>query len=96
MSGGRGTAPNPMAGHPDIGGILPGTNGRYFAIEVKAKGGRFLPRQVEWATRAKDEKVFYLVAYSLADVIEAFREYLPSLTKSETEDAVDSLEDCRF
>ena len=93
LSAGRGKAPSPMAGHPDIAGILPGSGGRYFAIEVKTKGGRFRPKQIEWAARASTEKVFYLVAYSIADVIREFGPYIPKLTPGEMADAIDSAGD---
>jgi hypothetical protein len=89
--GGGGMAPNPMAGHPDLAGILTGSGGRYFAVECKKPGGRFRPKQIEWAARATNEKVFYLVAYSVADVIRAFSPYVPKLTKAEIDDAVESV-----
>jgi len=59
---------NPMAGHPDIAGLLPG--GRYFTVEVKDKGGRYSQAQLDWALRLQQNGAIYITATSLEEVRE--------------------------
>ena len=62
-------AKNPMAGHPDIAGIVPNSGGRYFAIEVKRqKGGRLSDGQKEWLSKLARHGALCFVARSLEDV----------------------------
>lgn len=53
-------------GTPDILGYLPG--GKLLAIEVKRPGKKRSPEQIEWAQRAINHGVFYILATSIDDV----------------------------
>ena len=59
---------NPMAGHPDIAGIIPNSGGRYFAIEVKKPKEKAEEHQVGWLKRLHDSGCLVFVARSLEDV----------------------------
>ena len=50
----------------DLSMILP--DGRFAAIEVKAKGGRLSPEQSEFLWAMTDRRIPHLVAYSVDDV----------------------------
>ena len=60
------------AGTPDIIGIWPGGLG--FAIECKLKGNKPTPKQAETLESIQTAGGLTIVAYSLDDVIHAFRE----------------------
>lgn len=67
----RGRAKNPMRGHPDRAGLLPG--GRYLAIEVKAPDwkGELDQYQAAWRERLTVAGALYVLARSVADVVAA-------------------------
>jgi ERCC4-related helicase len=68
-------AKNPMAGFPDIAGLLSG--GRLFAIEVKAKDGITSEAQDKWIAKLKAGGALVLVAKSVSEVIDAFKGVMP-------------------
>lgn len=61
---------NPLAGLPDIMGVLPGTEGRLFMIEVKSKDGKLSETQAEVISDLRHEGVLVIVARQLSDVQE--------------------------
>jgi len=61
---------NPMAGHPDIAGVLEG--GRYFVIEVKTATGKVSPIQRQWLNELNHVGALTCVARCLEDVKKAF------------------------
>lgn len=50
------------AGSPDILGVIPGSAGRLFGLELKAPNGRLLASQRRWAERAAKHGIAYGVA----------------------------------
>ncbi len=58
---------NPMAGHCDLAGIIPNTQGRMFAIEVKYKT-KLSEIQKEVIGKLEKSGVLVIVATSLLDV----------------------------
>lgn len=60
-------------GQADIQGIADST-GRYLAIEVKRKGGKQSVDQILWMKMFIRYGGFYVLAYSLNDVINKFSE----------------------
>lgn len=66
---------NPMRGFPDLAGIVPGTAGQLFAIEVKKpKQGRLSEEQEVWISRLSERGVLTIVARSLDDVMIEFNQ----------------------
>ncbi len=84
-------APNPMKGHPDIAGVFDG--GGYFVCECKTGTGRLEPKQIEWRDKLQAKGVTYVLVRSLDDLAKAFACRTEPLTKSEMEDALESLPD---
>lgn len=74
-------SPNPMAGMPDICGLL--KDGRLFAIEVKRPGGKVSPKQVKWITTLQDAGAVAFIARDLDTV----RERLDSMSESVKKDS---------
>lgn len=70
------TVRNPMRGFPDIAGIIPGTIGHLFVIEVKTETGRLSVDQETWRANLESAGALYILARSLDDVTRV-------LTKSE-------------
>lgn len=66
---------NPAKGMPDIMGLLKGTTGRLFAIEVKTPKGRVLPHQKERITALRENGVIAFVARDLETVIDTLKEF---------------------
>ncbi len=60
---------NPMAGLPDIIGIL--SQGRMLAIEIKSSRGKLSDRQKIWRDKIERAGAIYVLAYELQDVINA-------------------------
>lgn len=62
----KGFRPSPMKGVADILGVKKG--GQFFAIEVKKKGGKPSPEQVQFLKEVEARGGIALVAYSLDEV----------------------------
>lgn len=62
----RGFRKSPMVGVADILGVKKG--GQFFAIEVKKKGGKPSPEQVQFLKEVEARGGIALVAYSLDEV----------------------------
>lgn len=75
QAGGKFRTRNPMTGHPDIAGILPGTAGRYFTVEVKAARGKFSTMQLKWRYDLEQSGCLVVSARSLQDVRDAFEPF---------------------
>lgn len=58
---------SPMRGVSDIIGLT--SKGRFLAVEVKMKGGKVSPEQLEFIERVKEKKGIALIAYSIDDII---------------------------
>lgn len=58
---------SPMAGHPDLAGLLP--SGRYFAIELKASKGILQANQVEWIEKIKASGGLAVVIRSVDEIL---------------------------
>lgn len=71
---GVGRRANPMSGHPDIAGILPG--GRYFAVEVKTTEGRISPLQKSWLDRLNAGGAMAFVVRNADEIAEKLLKYL--------------------
>ena len=67
-AGGRIKAKNPMAGCPDICGIL-APNGRMLLIEVKTDTGKVAPHQQDWIDKSNQSGALAFVARSVDDVV---------------------------
>lgn len=72
---GNNFAKNPMAGLPDIIGVMKNRPGVMFAIEVKAEDGRLSDKQKEWLGDLTKAGVLAFVAYDLQTVIDALEEH---------------------
>ena len=72
MGNGKFRRPNPMKGWPDIIGVFRGIKRRgiLFGIEVKKKGGKQQPIQIEKEQEFKESGCFYTVAHCLDDVVD--------------------------
>ncbi len=64
-------SPNPMAGLPDIIGVLK-SSPRMFVIEVKTKTGKLSEKQVVWLDKLNKAGALCIVARTVAEVIDAF------------------------
>jgi hypothetical protein len=79
VNGGKFWRKNPMAGHPDLAGVIAG--GRYFAIEVKrpGKGAVLSDVQLAWKRKLEAAGVLYIIATSVQDVKMLFRDHVNSM-----------------
>jgi hypothetical protein len=79
VSGGKFRRKNPIAGHPDLAGVIAG--GRYFAIEVKrpGKGANLSEAQLSWKRKLEAAGVIYVIATSVQDVKMLFRDHVASM-----------------
>ncbi len=69
IKGGRGK--NPMAGFPDLC-IVIGDTGRLLAVELKRRGEKLDPKQVDWSIYLLRGGVNFVVANTLDEVISAY------------------------
>lgn len=60
-----------MSGFPDLWGILPGSGGKMFVIEVKCPGEVLEEDQVKWMWDLATQGVVTILARSLDDAIKA-------------------------
>lgn len=65
---GVGLKKSPMRGHPDIEGIIPNSQGRLFAIEVK-KESKLSDIQKEVIGKLERAGVLVILAHNVSDVI---------------------------
>jgi len=61
---------SPMAGLPDIIGVLKNQPGRMFAIEIKNAKGRLSELQTEWVRKLEAAGVLVIVTRNLDQVID--------------------------
>jgi hypothetical protein len=60
---------NPMKGFPDLAGIVPHSDGKFFVIEVKRPGQELREEQSRWRNSLEAQGVCYILATSVADVV---------------------------
>lgn len=65
---------HPLAGFPDLFGVMRGGRGRMFAIEVKSKRGKPSELQNLWLTQLEKFGVVTMIAKSVDDVVRRFKE----------------------
>jgi len=67
---------NPLKGFPDWAGVLKRRHrGVMFVIELKSEGGDTTPEQDEWLSVLQSSGVACAVCRSLAEVVQALREW---------------------
>ncbi len=59
---------NPMTGWPDILGVVPNSNGKLLAIEVKTPKGKVAPHQEEVMRSLRNSGCLVITARSVEDV----------------------------
>jgi hypothetical protein len=74
--------PSPMAGLPDIIGILKNIPGRMFAIEVKSSKGELSDKQIFWTRTLERAGALVIITRTLDQVIEVLSSEDTSTTKT--------------
>lgn len=73
--GGRIRAKNPLAGFPDVCGVLSRTQpGRFWAVEFKSAKGRLRQNQEAWLTKLRDAGCAVAVVRHVGELEPFFRE----------------------
>lgn len=67
--------PNPLAGFPDLFGILKNRPGVLFAIEVKTATGKCSEKQLKWLAKLKSLGCVSIVARDPTEALEAIKSY---------------------
>lgn len=68
-----------VRGVPDVMLLVPSGNYHGLMIEMKIKGGKLLPEQKDWATKARGWGYCCKVCYSATEAIDLIKRYLKGI-----------------